>query len=62
MFIKQEDELTVGEIASLLGITESAVRLHISKGTLPAQKRGRRWYIKKTSFEDFVKSQTKDNQ
>ena len=39
-------ELSVSQVAELLGITGAAVRQHIAKGTLPAERRNGVWFIR----------------
>lgn len=43
-------ELTIREAATVLGISERAVRSRIRRGTLPARKRGGRWMLSRAAL------------
>jgi len=42
--------LTVDEVADKLSLTNKTIRKHIRSGKIPAQKRGKRWYILSSDF------------
>jgi len=58
MFKPKDDELTLKECAVRLGVTHEAVRLRVKNGDLPAQKRGRSYYVKKVDLDRFIQENT----
>lgn len=44
-------ELTLKEAATILGLTERAVRARITRGSLPGHKRGGRWVIRRADLD-----------
>ena len=54
-----EDELTVGEIAEMLGLNISTPRSWVSSGRLPAHKDeadSRRWMVYRRDLDAFLES------
>ena len=53
-----EDELTLLQIAEMLNLNPSTVRLWISEGRLPARKDGsRRWIVLRNDLEEMLAQQ-----
>lgn len=48
------DLLTVGHVCELTGLSSQTVRKEINEGRLPGCRIGRRFYVPKLSFLDFV--------
>ena len=46
--------LTLAEIAELLGMNPSSVRLWVYQGWLPATKMGRSWVVRRPDLEELL--------
>jgi excisionase family DNA binding protein len=55
----QEEQLTLPQIAGLLGLNPSTVRLWITEQRLPAERVGRRWVVRRGDLEQMLADQPK---
>ena len=53
-FAEYGDLLTVANVCEITGMTAQTVRRCIERGELPGRKIGRRWFVPKTRFIEFV--------
>lgn len=44
-----------------MGTTTDAVRMRIQRGLVPARKVGHRWFILKSEYLNFLKSESSDS-
>ena len=49
--IPDESFLTATDVAKLLGVSDTAVRKRIQNGSIPAEKRGREWRIRRDEID-----------
>ena len=54
LFADLPDLLTPKDLARLTGQCEATMRALCAKGELPAVRIGKRWYVPKTSFREYV--------
>ncbi len=45
------DDLTLPEVAALLGMNAAGLRMAIARGSLPATKRGRDWFVSRAEVD-----------
>jgi excisionase family DNA binding protein len=58
--VSDDDLLTLPEIAAILGVNPSTVRLWVSEERLPAHKRGgRKWLVYRGDLEQMLAEQPK---
>ncbi len=53
-FAGYPDLLTVGHMQEITGMSAQAVRTSCASGQIPAVKIGRRWFVPKSRFADYV--------
>ena len=54
MFGGYDDLLTVADMCQILRVNEKAVQRLCKRGEVPAVRIGRRWYVPRAAFIDFV--------
>lgn len=52
---------TIKSFAEERGTTTDAVRMRIQRGLVPARKVGHRWFILKSEYLNFLKSESSDS-
>jgi excisionase family DNA binding protein len=52
--VSDDELLTLAEIAQLLGMNPSSVRLWVHQGVLPATKVGRSWVARRADLEELL--------
>jgi excisionase family DNA binding protein len=55
----REERLTLPQIAGLLGLNPSTIRLWITEQRLPAERVGRRWLVRRGDLEQMLAEQPK---
>ena len=54
-----EEQLTLPQVAHLLGLNASTIRLWVSEQRLPAERVGRRWVVRRGDLEQMLADQPK---
>ena len=54
-----EEQLTLPQVAHLLGLNPSTIRLWVSEQRLPAVRVGRRWMVRRGDLEEMLAEQPK---
>jgi excisionase family DNA binding protein len=54
-----EEQLTLPQVAHLLGLNPSTIRLWVSEQRLPAERVGRRWMVLRRDLEEMLAEQPK---
>ena len=54
-----EEQLTLPQVAHLLGLNPSTIRLWVSEQRLPAERVGRRWMVRRGDLEEMLAEQPK---
>ena len=54
-----EEQLTLPQVAHLLGLNPSTIRLWVSEQRLPAVRVGRRWMVRRAALEQMLAEQPK---
>jgi excisionase family DNA binding protein len=55
--VVDDERLTLPEIARILGMNPSTVRLWVREGRLPAEKVGRKWTVRRIDLEQMLADQ-----
>jgi excisionase family DNA binding protein len=54
-----DEQLTLPQVARLLGLNPSTIRLWVSEERLPAERVGRRWLVRRGALEQMLAEQPK---
>ena len=54
-----DEQLTLPQVARLLGLNPSTIRLWVSEQRLPAVRVGRRWMVRRGDLEEMLAEQPK---
>ena len=54
-----DEQLTLPQVAHLLGLNASTIRLWVSEERLPAERVGRRWMVRRRDLEQMLTDQPK---
>ena len=54
-----EEQLTLPQVAHLLGLNPSTIRLWVNEQRLPAERVGRRWMVRRGDLEQMLADQPK---
>ena len=54
-----EEQLTLPQVARLLGLNPSTIRLWVTEQRLPAERVGRRWMVRRGDLEQMLADQPK---
>jgi excisionase family DNA binding protein len=54
-----DEQLTLPQVARLLGLNPSTIRLWVSEVRLPAERVGRRWMVRRGDLEQMLAEQPK---
>jgi excisionase family DNA binding protein len=54
-----DEQLTLPQVADLLGLNASTIRLWVSEERLPAERVGRRWMVRRGDLEQMLAEQPK---
>jgi len=54
-----EEQLTLPQVAQLLGLNASTIRLWVTEQRLPAERVGRRWMVRRGDLEQMLAEQPK---
>jgi len=52
-----EEQLTLPQVARLLGLNPSTIRLWVTEQRLPAERVGRRWVVRRRDLEQMLADQ-----
>ena len=58
--MEQEQELTIAQVAGLLGISVQTVKRRIEAGRIKARKEGQEWRIKESELLRYIRSTQTD--
>lgn len=54
-----DEQLTLPQVARLLGLNPSTIRLWVNEERLPAERVGRRWMVRRGDLEQMLAEQPK---
>ena len=54
-----DEQLTLPQVARLLGLNPSTIRLWVNEQRLPAERVGRRWMVRRGDLEQMLADQPK---
>jgi excisionase family DNA binding protein len=54
-----DEQLTLPQVAHLLGLNPSTIRLWVNDRRLPAERVGRRWMVRRVDLEQMLAEQPK---
>jgi excisionase family DNA binding protein len=53
----EEEQLTLPQIAELLSLNPSTIRLWVNEKRLPAHRVGRKWFVRRADLEQLLEQQ-----
>ena len=53
----QDEQLTLPQIAQMLSLNPSTIRLWVNEKRLPAQRVGRKWFVRRGDLEAMLEQQ-----